>query len=373
MTTKRAWILGAGFSYPLGGPLFKDIFSKTSFKMADWYQENQSFISPQTEVRAEFRASAISLFHWGLGKNDQSSQHWSDPEMFLQVCNDSIKTPDSAFSKYLHSHSAEYFANEQPRRNDVEVLRTFRNIMNGALDELALEVSLFLDGATGDEERWLPYKKWISSLTVGDTLITFNYDLAVETLFKTNPGNPVKLNVVVPGELPSPDHVNLIKLHGSVNWSTGHDGEDWNSNLLKTLSHAERSVLILAPGPAKSADSNSAKLWGHATKAIWESQSIYFVGYRFPESDVYAQQQMGAVLRKQPMLGHHSKRQVGIVLGPEINSPTIKRTESILSSMSGRNEVVPFSMYSQDFLLSSFYEIMSSNGCHPTNTCHIFV
>lgn len=112
----------------------------------------------------------------------------------------------------------------------------------------------------------------------------------------------------------------LLKLHGSVNWfikfgsqapylldSVVHH-EDWyavwehNAALDKTeiQNHLEKLPLIVPPILAKKRSLNQPilrKVWAEAYRALLEAESVVFLGYRFPPTDIAASCLFGEALQ----------------------------------------------------------------------------
>ena len=85
METKRVWILGAGFSLPLGAPLFKEIYSETLQQQVDVIASRKISRPYLRSLRRCYRHGAISLYRAGYKK------HWHDPEQFLRRFSDFVE------------------------------------------------------------------------------------------------------------------------------------------------------------------------------------------------------------------------------------------------------------------------------------------
>ena len=178
-----------------------------------------------------------------------------------------------------------------------------------------------------------------------DTIISFNYDRAVELLSPEIPlenGASSRWGVHIPGvEYNSAEEENdgvatmaklptLLKLHGSVDW-IGSIGEDAMERAIKwdaALLSQAKPPLIATPGQSKMllASGKFKRLWGKARKALEEANEVHFLGYRFPPSDSYARDQLLRALagnEKQPLKVH-------TVLGPAVRGDDSRRLVELL-------------------------------------------
>lgn len=137
---------------------------------------------------------------------------------------------------------------------------------------LAAECSVFLDCADLHREQWEPYFDWTSKVGQLDTIISFNYDRVVETLYSTD-GSKVS-NIGFPLEV-------------------------------------------------------MMSLWNYAREVIEQADAVVFIGYRFPETDANARRRLLAALRRN---GKHDLF-VHTVLGPpDLNRSHQVRMEHLLRS-----------------------------------------
>ncbi len=99
-------------------------------------------------------------------------------------------------------------------------------------------------------EKWAPFKRWLTSLGEYDSIITFNYDTVIETLATAAKFD--RLATLLPGKgLSDAPKVNLLKLHGSVNWQFDtsrfrvHEDDEF------ALTCPDEQMVIASPGPRK--------------------------------------------------------------------------------------------------------------------------
>lgn len=164
-----------------------------------------------------------------------------------------------------------------------------------------------------------------------DTVISFNYDRVLNilneylvTTKKPRPRGRFVLNSPVGRDSEQVDAtrdvaVPMYHLHGHVGWlSPDGKGVDCGSansaGIRPALARAhytpEGAVLGL-PGRIKTAMPTGIlkDVWDRAMGAIRNADSIVFVGYRFPETDNVAKQELADALRNNP------KARVHVVLG----------------------------------------------------------
>lgn len=220
-------------------------------------------------------------------------------------------------------------------------------VMKAAKLALAIEVSFFLHGNSLEAECWGPYKRWMRALTAGDTILTFNYDLALEILAR-HPSCQQQLRLLMEGAFPPPTDIGpaLVKLHGSSGMVIDAQKKAiLCEHPLEFLQHPEHEVGILAPGPEKAALDEDGDLWSHAKNAIQHADEIHILGYRFPETDMLAEWIILKALANQP-----KSSAVHIVLGPGTGSPTVRRVKELIIKAKGQVGVYDHALFAQDFL-----------------------
>jgi hypothetical protein len=177
---RTVWLLGAGFSKSLGGPLLVDLFRPRS-----WQADQERF------QEMTFPKLADELFHtracFNAGKRDGL---WADAEEFLVFVdaayrpgNDGVKL---GLLQELGSRIDWGYEDLMPSWR-VEKSKFRREIWNDfgriARRCLTAECSAFLTDLDPKDERWHPYDAWARSLQrEWDTVIYFNYDRVLETL-----------------------------------------------------------------------------------------------------------------------------------------------------------------------------------------------
>jgi len=303
-TDKNVYILGAGFSKELGLPLqddfllaakevyFKDPKKYKHFEKVFQYQDQLSkmrkFLNyPLWNLEQLFNLVEMDLFYSG---NDTVKQIKND---FVNLINDTLLefTPNP----FYHTPDGSLRVNDTIYENYIKFLM------------------LFFSTDTRFKHGIIPNH---------DTIISFNYDLTVETTacilnwekdnqigLQQNPNADyfLKLNVIFekdnmtidnidllfkrklsPNYFPPSDifsnvepFIKLIKLHGSINWTSKKDNK----------------TFIVPPTWNKS-DEEIRKLWELAYNELKEAKRIIIIGYSFPETDIYVKSLLALALNE---------------------------------------------------------------------------
>ena len=315
-TKKTVWILGAGFSRSLGGPLLGDLLTERGeleFKSRFPNKKDTYLYHPYLSGLREHKYSNMPL--------------WSDVEEFLEFV-DLARVPGSAqdiVKTLLDSYGPNI---------SVEDLR--KRLLQSVAGDCSF--ASFKDPSL---EAWEPYLDWHKTLNEKDTVITFNYDGVVERL-----GEHLKsksLLTVLPWDKETQSRRPvLLKLHGSVDWCYGEQDTDPNNpqggvtitspKLAKCWADEEGKLpLIGIPGPNKAQfkKAHFDVLWELALHHIRQAEVIVFLGYRFPPSDAQSRKELLKAIRENssPYLRVH------IVLGPDINNPDTVRLQKMLETV----------------------------------------
>lgn len=364
---RHTYILGAGFSFPLGGPLFNDLLSRHR----DWllkptkdhlekndhdsYQLLQAILDKIDSIRGIFQSNDIAKSKLNV-------------EQLLEIICDA---EDSEIDSY-RGMIEEMFYGTMPRET-----ATVSRVCSWIKARLSLETYWFPKHVPENSERWLPYKKWFDSLDGrSDSIISMNYDVVCEMLADmTNNPYSQDLNATevlvesgrrVPGNsidlLTQSNHrgvPSLFKLHGSSDWVQNSSGKSYirsgNPDLFKQMS--ERIYLIGTPGcnKMKIATDTLQELWQRAMKSISDSDMVSIVGYSLPASDNYAKQKILEALSAPPESGSKF-RIVSIVLGTSQQSSVDANRiyhllrQSLPDSVGFKTIPIIQPMFAQDYL-----------------------
>ena len=319
---KTVWILGAGFSRSLGGPLLYDLLS----------------LKGQREAEARFgskhrQATEIVYGVYQDGLNENLGL-WAHAEEFLEVVD--LATEPSEAEDH-RSATGRLLLGMITRRTQSVNIREFRA---RTLIAIAAECS-FDRWSDPRSEAWSPYLEWGKLLTKEDSVITFNYDTVLERLSthldEIHKGDGLISDqsfMLPPGYWPGHEATAVFKMHGSLRWgsstrgSTAHpytfDGH-WDDHTEK----GDFEPLIGMPGSSKSLlrKKHFDNIWGQAMRRIKEEADvIVFFGYRFPPSDAQSRSEILAAIKRNTA----NYLRIHIVLGPDVNHPDTVRLAKML-------------------------------------------
>ena len=333
----RVWVLGAGFSRALGGPLLPDLLYRRMPEEIEWVVKGCS--GYQDVVQSV--QWAHDIFHFG---KDKQRNLWQDAEGFLvgldYATNRSLSSWRGKVSSAIdacgygpNSHLAEF-----RERDPVPLI--LDKLWRAARLALIIDCSSFLSGTDLDnmqsDETWLPYLDWARRLTENDTVISFNYDGVLDMLAGA-PGTkieimpPARANTQIAAQQALTSDglgATVLKVHGSVHWVQS------GVNLKPPRISAEQAdnTIIGVPGLSKQDVTMQLKpLWDRALTAIQEAREIFFIGYRFPESDPWARRAILNAIR----FRHSDSYRLHVVLGPNLGHPDVLRMKALLSMAGG--------------------------------------
>jgi hypothetical protein len=340
---KTVWILGAGFSKPLGGPLLTELFDRTRMEFV---------ISCFPDfLGKEWCGSIVSVFQEFSVNQSRSPVFWNDAEEFLDKLD--------AASGLTHTHpelkQMQRCIDQAYGDNIPDLLK---HVSDQAVSLMCAECSAFVKYGIVNSERWKSHVEWVKRVCPTDTIITFNYDTLVEKLDKEvscQENERTRVQVILPGSNSSLENCTpMYKLHGSVDWEIQQlQGKKCirqsRNGYWAILLESVNGRLIASPGPSKVEHTKVLKeLWDGAAGALHEANRIVFVGYRIPETDGFARhwflEHLTAIKDK--------NAQIDIVLGPDVGSPAVQRLLALLKTT--RTTTMPnvhaVPMYSQDYL-----------------------
>lgn len=350
---KRVWILGAGFSRPLGGPLLPDLMRPEVMENLDATYPS----APYRQNSGDLHQVVLKAYGYGSkfqqgrprGTGDVPGENiWADAEQFLDYLDTAAAGGPSSpafkrLSRVVAAATSHFGFKDGTGADALRLSRVAKRLVAGTC-------SAFLVGADLETERWEPFVKWAKSLGANDTIISFNYDCVVEFLNKVSKNIHV---VRLGGDQSNPGHARLLKLHGSVNWkisglapddSTLPTGKESSIKVEPqddfdfALKCEDHELAIASPGPIKKAVSAGwlAELWNQAAHAIRAADAVVFIGYRFPPSDSHARERLLLALSQndRPYLAVHT------VLG--LHSPDTPRLTQLLRFALSRREPQPF-------------------------------
>ncbi|MHB1847000.1 MAG: SIR2 family protein [Deltaproteobacteria bacterium] len=378
------WVLGAGFSKPLGGPLLRDLLGPSSIEEMRSRFPKEIYRSPWAEGHERLALDA-ALWSFGYGTEFRSGHHWPSEgdtergETLWDEAEDFLDHLDLAAGPFEATWLSSRFTpgdraaqlpgaarrqlarvlfrfldrpEVQARFGDMataaassppELIALIQRMNQEARRMMVAQCSAFMYESSDETERWAPFKKWGASLSPKHTVITFNYDCAAERAAGD------KLGVALQPAASQDGKARLYKLHGSTDWVRVQNGgkscqltrqHEWGG-----LNLDSARICIGTPGPGKREVSSYLQpLWDEAMKAIRHAEAIIFVGYRFPPSDSDAREKILEAIQanESPRLLLHT------VLGPDVHAESTSRLRGLLlSRLNGRE---PMKLYDRNDL-----------------------
>jgi hypothetical protein len=341
-TQRIVWVLGSGFSVPLGGPMLKDLLSvRLHNDVARRYASEG--------LDAEEMRDVLRLYHYGRqfpegaegwlkpgedATNKLGELLWEHAEDFLDTLDTCAGDPREPFGQHLQTTlKGTYYARARGKEP-----ATLQQLSHAARKHIAAECCSFLDRNSAAKERWRPYARWQSALVSrSDTVITFNYDCVLEKLNESGETFDIISRFGEPTAI-----AQAYKLHGSTSWTGSTEGQPGHERLVITegsrtsalqCNHSE--LLIATPGPNKT---NAATLlrpwWDAAQKRLEAADAVVFMGYRFPPSDSDARSELLRALAKNT--SQHLT--LHVVLGPRLDDDVARLEQMLRYSMGGRDD-----------------------------------
>jgi len=307
---KIVWVLGAGFSRPLGGPLLNELLSESRAErlrhspLFDDGQVRRRQLPEEWSRLIQGWSPYLQLFDQDL--TEKRRKPWADAEEFIEMLELEAESTANGQGGLLSALTKQ-------RRGELIVADVAR-LGRRYIAAIAYE---FTANANTKTERWHPYRNWASLLDIGDEVITFNYDLVVE----------IATESALSGEHEWHNSPRLHKLHGSVD--EVFDDKQGSSvtrlkrnEILGKLLDPTSDPAIGVPGPAKQRHSKVAfdERWTAATAALRQAHAVVFLGYRFPPSDSLAKQRLLMALRE----NDNEHVEISIVLGPERSADVVR-------------------------------------------------
>jgi hypothetical protein len=357
------WVLGSGFSKPLGGPLLTELFTPGSFKSLERRVPDNPTATLACEIynygRGYFRGS---LFR--TAQNPRGEVLWDDAEQYIDLLDSASETArlivDRATYAISNSHGTTL------RKTDID------RIYHAARQILAAECGAFAWDASVDQERWSAHVGWAKLLNGRHTIVTFNYDTALEKIashIEKEPGFVGGPAVMLPGRSPAEPGFKgralTLKLHGSVNWKDEEGKVLRAENDDFAMQASPKQLVLCTPGPSKQDDATRllGDLWQQAELMLKGADAIVFVGYRFPPSDAVARRFLLSAIEARAKSDQLRPLAMHVVLGP--NSQDAARLAELLRYAAERGgmredagrswvrkehfRVRVHEMYSQDF------------------------
>ncbi len=354
---RTVWVLGSGFSQPLGGPPLDRLLTRTAF--ADFAARYPNVYEPN-----RWPMDAVEyLYHYGTrfaqgpGPRQKATGEalWAHAEEFLDRLDAAVADEAGVLARQLVM-----IANSRPEAgprttSGLSKARRFASVdalRAAARRVVAAQCSTFALESDINSERWHPFKDWVGALGPFDSVITFNYDPVLELLNEDH-----KLQFMLPGGRDlDQGRAPVYKLHGSVNWKRDADKIEEQKEFDFGAKCPPGELAIATPGATKYLHVSTLfrKLWWKAESALSDANAVVFIGYRFPPSDAHSRERLLRALWKNTSKNLH----VYIVLGPNVHHEDVVRLHEMLRWSIQSSAVAPAPMldiralplYAQDYL-----------------------
>jgi hypothetical protein len=279
------------------------------------------------EYTPDYIYGAQQLFVHGRDKEHQ----WTDAEEYISFLEECAAAPDGRAAQQLEALARRHQGTMTIKG------KTWHDKARGlaamAKRALAADCSRFIRNGDPASERWAPYRDWMNRIAVDQktpggagqhTIITFNYDTALEVLRGETHAVVLDPHVEVPQS-----QIPILKIHGSVNWKIA-SGRCWIGRPEEGLCCEDNEIALAVPGPAKQRFASDR--WRLALAALKTAEAVVFLGYRFPETDADARAKILGALAGST----ESHISVHVSLGPDINARDPMRVRMLLTSVFGR-------------------------------------
>ena len=364
MTRRTVWILGAGFSMPLGGPSLASLLSfETERSLQVEIPDDTDHAVERENILGRVASCTRWLYHYGTkfaANNGRCPLNgsggetlWYDAEDFFDKVDRAARLPEGAKAARL---GAAIRAGAHGTNVPIPAVR------DAAKRLLAYECARFLDGESSSDEPWIPYVRWTRQVKAqadggaptAQAIITFNYDCVLETL-------GFQPHVVLPGSAPARRGPHVFKLHGSSNWrhlspaygdsndttpavTQENDAVELAQRKDFTATCDRTELAIAAPGPGKQYQALRFKdLWDTAADALKAAGAVVFLGYRLPPTDARSRR---FFLDNLPQ----GRIPIHVVLGHDTNSPDARRMMGLLEMARPQACIEALPMFGQDYL-----------------------
>lgn len=301
---KPVYILGAGASKMIGGPLLPDFLST-----ARELRYSPNFLENEGKIVTEKLSKAF----------DEVFQYQGELLKTKAILGSDLDDLENLFSMLdmdLQVAKVNPVLNETTKKTGEQELSEIRESF------LALVIKTLKNSITVTHQMWFHYQSLIKKLAqpVNTSFITFNYDLAIETALKNKSPQNEPIYKVNYGTTQYPnltyDERLVLKLHGSANWVFCQDCEtltifpDYANPLeftarketlhdITTCTSIDRFINLLIP-PTWNKSSYTEKLtnvWANSIREISQATHLFIIGYSFPRTDVFFDQLLSLALR----------------------------------------------------------------------------
>jgi hypothetical protein len=291
---RHVYILGAGFSYAMGGPLFTELLTQQMTQRTA--NLNLSGLETLPHHLKEMYSSIPTIFENLTRTSENPVYRGSYPgmnvEQFVERCDAAANSRQPRFAGSVLDGITSIWQYLAPFRDKQDLSEPMKEFVNVLKFRLSLETSAFLYENIDQSERWDPYLAWFRRLGPSDVIITTNYDGLIESIARKCEDSFHALREKTPineyfdvmrgnGRLPV-----LCKLHGSADWFIENEMA-FTQPIEYTFPDWGKEVLIGVPGSSKISLEEGVlrQIWDYAFDAVKTADFISIVGYSMPETD----------------------------------------------------------------------------------------
>lgn len=290
----NVYILGAGFSVDRGLPTIKN-FMIVMRDAHEWLEsQNRTLEANAIKAVLDFRLDAASAAYRIKLDLENIEELFSLASASSRTLTRQIRIAIAATLDYKIQTAKEPNVGFQISKNHLTLPNSWKITDNtdfvplSGIDVRCPAYEFYLQTLLGT---------WSSKSQIDtNTIISFNYDLIVEEALK-------KLSIpyrygIDPKE-PSSQNVELLKLHGSINWglrarSTSYEVYNTYSDLL----NSGQSPQIVPPTWRKIFTGQLRQVWDNSLNALEKATRIIVIGFSMPETDSHFKYLMAAGLQK---------------------------------------------------------------------------
>ncbi len=322
------YILGAGASVDAGMPVVANFLNRMRDAL-DWLDDQDGREREQRAIQnvLAFRHEIASAAYrvqvdpenieelFSLAAASESNGLMDDVKIAIastldysagfRAAHGKVGVPRNSGPSWTAPPSWQHVADEQPTQ-------TIAATMRGPMPINAPQQPIVIIDRSLSELTYafLTGRVWADDPRRRITIITFNYDLVIETAL-TALGIDWNYGTIDANDEKRPSHercVKLLKLHGSINWARPSGSDNPRSQIPDTrllkdyetyrdLLGARYVPLIVPPTWQKNFDGALAFVWDDAVKALTDATRIGILGFSIPASDGHFKYLIAAGLR----------------------------------------------------------------------------
>lgn len=296
---RNVYILGAGFSVEASIPLVKDFLQRAQEAYDDPNSPLAKSLYQKYKEVFDFRKEIRRV-------KDVMNQNLNDIEVLFSLIDmRALKATSGAKTGQAVRHLiASTVSNSMKSGRKVRVLLT-RSLVSKLRGRHFLLQHEFIKENSQPNKLVMIVEMEFYQVLVGvligafeprsrkteDVIITFNYDLVVETALRAWGYRPdyAADNLKAAFKAEDGKKVTILKLHGSCNWAKSGSDKKW-TRYYRGYDEvpAEKALVIVPPSWRKDANTGVlASVWRRALVEIEQASRICIIGYSMPDADAY--------------------------------------------------------------------------------------